>query len=117
MLSKQENERLTRVGPGTPMGELMRCYWHPVGATGELECRPVKKVRILGEDLVLYKDLRGQYGLIGGRCAHRLVSLAYGVPEEDGLRCMYHGWKYDATGRCVEQPFEETVNPEARFKD
>jgi 5,5'-dehydrodivanillate O-demethylase len=117
MLSKQENERLTRVGPGTPMGELMRRYWHPIGATGELERHPVKKVRILGEDLVLYKDLRGRYGLIGGRCAHRLVSLAFGVPEEDGLRCMYHGWKYDAAGRCIEQPFEETVNPSARFKD
>jgi 5,5'-dehydrodivanillate O-demethylase len=98
------------------MGELMRRYWHPVGATSELIARPAKEVRILGEDLVLYRDTSGGYGLIGSRCAHRRTSLVCGVPEEDGLRCMYHGWKYDATGQCTEQPFEETVNPEGRFK-
>jgi 5,5'-dehydrodivanillate O-demethylase len=116
VLSKDENERLTRVGPGTPMGELMRRYWHPVGATSELIARPAKEVRILGEDLVLYRDTSGGYGLIGSRCAHRRTSMVCGVPEEDGLRCMYHGWKYDATGQCTEQPFEETVNPGGRFK-
>ena len=117
MLSVEENERLTQVGPGTPMGELMRRYWQPVAATSELLERPTKEVRLLGEDLVLYRDLSGGYGLIGSRCAHRRTSMAYGVPEEDGLRCMYHGWKYDAAGRCTEQPFDETVNPGARFKD
>src|SRR5487761_472647 len=117
MLSKQENERLTQVGPGTPMGELMRRYWHPIGAAAELIDRPTKEVTLLGEELVLYKDRQGRLGLIGRRCAHRRVSLVYGVPEDGGLRCQYHGWMYDSTGQCIEQPFEETVNPEARFKD
>lgn len=117
MLSREENERLTQVSAGTPMGELMRRYWHPVGAVAELDDKPTKLVRILGEDLVLYRDTSGNYGLIGARCAHRLTSLEHGVPEPDGLRCMYHGWKYDSTGQCVEQPFEDTANPAARFKD
>ena len=117
MLTATENERLTQVSGGTPMGELMRRYWHPVGAVSELDERPTKAVRILGEDLVLYRDTSAGYGLIGNRCAHRLTSLAFGVPEPDGLRCMYHGWKYDAAGRCVEQPFEDTVNPASRFKE
>ena len=117
MLSHEDNERLTRVGPGTPCGELMRRYWHPIAATAELDARPTRPVRLLGEDLVLYKDTSGSFGLVGARCAHRRASLLYGVPEPDGLRCMYHGWKYDGAGRCIEQPFEETVNPEARFKD
>jgi 5,5'-dehydrodivanillate O-demethylase len=117
MLSTEENERLTQVSAGTPMGELMRRYWHPVGAVAELNEQPTKLVRILGEDLVLYRDTSGNYGLIGARCAHRLTSLAHGVPEADGLRCMYHGWKYDSTGQCVEQPFEDTANPAARFRD
>src|SRR5712692_6484001 len=117
MLSTQDNELLTRVGPGTPMGELLRRYWHPIAAAGELDKKPTKEVTILGEELVLYKDRSGTLGLIGRRCPHRRVSLVYGVPEEDGLRCQYHGWKFDETGRCIEQPFEETVNPEARFKD
>ena len=117
MLSKQENERLTQVGPGTPMGELMRRYWHPIGAAAELIDRPTKEVTLLGEELVLYKDRQGRLGLIGRRCAHRRVSLVYGVPEDEGIRCQYHGWMYDSTGQCIEQPFEETVNPEARFKD
>ncbi len=117
MLSKEENERLTEVGPGTPMGELLRRYWHPVAATGELADAPTKAVRVLGEDLVVYRDTSGGYGLIGDRCAHRRSLLSFGVPEPDGLRCMYHGWKYDAVGRCIEQPFEETVNPDGHFKE
>jgi 5,5'-dehydrodivanillate O-demethylase len=115
MLSVQENERLTQVGPGTPMGELMRRYWHPIAAAAELspspEGRPTRAVRLLGEDLVLYRDRSGTLGLIDLLCAHRRVDLSYGIPEEHGLRCMYHGWLYDETGQCIEQPFEETVHP------
>ena len=117
MLSAQENEALTQVGPGTPMGELMRRYWHPVAATAELDERPTKAVRLLSEDLVLYKDRSGTYGLIDRLCPHRRVDLSYGIPEEHGLRCMYHGWMYDETGQCIEQPFEETVHPDGRFKE
>jgi 5,5'-dehydrodivanillate O-demethylase oxygenase subunit len=111
MLTTNENERLTQVGPGTPMGELFRRYWHPIAATGELAERPTKSIRLLGEDLVLYKDRSGTYGLIDALCPHRRVDLSYGIPEEQGLRCMYHGWMFDETGQCVEQPFEETVHP------
>lgn len=119
MLSKQENELLTRVGRGTPMGELMRQYWHPVAAVSELEASPfrTKEVRILGEDLVLYRDRRGVLGLIDSKCSHRRVNLAYGVVEDDGIRCQYHGWKFNETGACVEQPFEETTRPDGRFKE
>ena len=117
MLTQEQNDLLTRVGPGTPMGELMRRYWQPVAPAAELGNNPTKEVRLLGEDLVLYRDRSGTYGLVGRYCAHRRVNLAYGIPEERGLRCMYHGWLYDETGRCAEQPFEETVRPEARFKD
>src|SRR5437588_7257068 len=118
MLSKAENELLTQVGPGTPMGELMRRYWHPIAAAGELD-NPfrTKEVRVLGEDLVLYRDRSGQLGLVESRCSHRRVNLAYGVVEEDGIRCQYHGWKFNETGACVEQPFEETVRPDGRFKE
>ena len=117
MLTQQENERLTQVGPGTPMGELMRRYWHPIAAAAELDERPTKAVRLLGEDLVLYRDRSGTLGLIERFCPHRRVDLSYGIPEEHGLRCMYHGWMMDETGQCIEQPFEETVHPDGRFKE
>jgi 5,5'-dehydrodivanillate O-demethylase len=117
MLSQQENERLARVGPGTPMGELMRRYWHPIAPAAELAEKPTKAVRLLGEDLVLYRDNSGTYGLIDRACPHRRVDLSYGIPEEHGLRCMYHGWLFDETGACTEQPFEETVHPDGRFKE
>lgn len=110
MLSREENERLTRVGPGTPMGNLLRRYWHPVAATAELENEPVLAVRILGEDLALYRSERGELGLVARRCAHRGASLAYGIPEAQGLRCPYHGWLYDKTGRCLEQPAESETS-------
>ncbi len=118
MLSKRDNELLTRVGPGAPMGQLMRRYWHPIAGSAELDASPfrTKEVRLLGEDLVLYRDRAGRLGLIDRWCSHRRVNLAYGVVEEDGLRCQYHGWKFDHTGACVEQPFEETVHPDGRFK-
>ena len=119
MLSIKDNELLTKVGPGTPMGNLMRRYWHPIAAAQELEVSPfrTKEVRLLGEDLVLFRDRSGQLGLIDRWCSHRRVNLAYGVVEEDGLRCQYHGWKFNDTGACIEQPFEETVHPDGRFRD
>ena len=117
MLSTAQNERLTQVGAATPMGKLMRRYWHPIAAAGELNERPTKPVRLLGEDLVLYRDKSGTLGLIERFCPHRRVDLSYGIPEEHGLRCMYHGWMMDETGQCIEQPFEETVHPDGRFKE
>src|ERR1700676_3555954 len=114
MISAEENERLTRVGPGTPMGNLQRRYWHPIGGLEEMQDRWTKRVRLLGEDLVLYKDRTGKFGLIAEFCPHRRASLAYGIPTEDGIRCPYHGWKFDGTGSCLEQPNE----PEgSNFKD
>src|SRR3972149_501238 len=76
-----------------------------------------KEVTIMGEELVVYRDRSGTLGIVDKYCAHRRASLAYGVVEDDGIRCQYHGWKFDATGRCVEQPFEDTVHPEDRFRD
>ena len=114
MLKPEENERITRVGRGTPMGELQRRYWQPIAVTGELAANPVKPVRILGEDLTLFRDRSGKLGLIGQRCAHRLVDLRCGIPMEDGLKCPYHGWIYDSTGQCIDQPAE---SPEHRFKE
>jgi 5,5'-dehydrodivanillate O-demethylase len=117
MLSKEENERLTRVGPGTAVGELLRRYWHPVAAAPELVRHPTKFVKVLGEELVLFKDAQGRLGLIDAHCAHRRANLVYGIPEDDGLRCPYHGWKYDRAGRCLEQPFDETIHPGRTSKD
>src|SRR4051812_15193247 len=115
MLSQEENELLARVGPGTPAGRLLRRYWHVVGAAAELTAeKPKKRVRILGEDLVLYRDRSGTHGLVGEHCSHRGASLYYGFVEDNGIRCAYHGWKYDACGRCLEQPFE---TPEIRYKE
>ena len=113
MLTAQMNERLTRVGPGTPCGDLMRRYWIPFAAASQLADNPVRPVRLLGEDLVLYKTTKGAYGLIGNRCLHRLVDLQYGIPDEDGLRCPYHGWLYDGKGDCIERPMEAA--PRAKF--
>jgi 5,5'-dehydrodivanillate O-demethylase len=117
MLSAEDNARLTEVGPGTPMGALLRRYWMPIAAEAELTACPRKAVRLLGEDLVLYRDLGGRYGLIERHCPHRLADLAQGACEARGLRCGYHGWLFDESGRCLEQPFEDAVRPEARFRD
>lgn len=108
---------MCEVGRGTLFGELLRRYWHPVAAVGQLEEDPVLPVRILGEDLVLYRDRRGTYGLLGRHCPHRRADLSYGWVEEVGLRCGYHGWCFDEAGRCVEQPYEDAVNPTTRFRD
>ncbi|MEA2640844.1 MAG: 5,5-dehydrodivanillate O-demethylase oxygenase subunit [Chloroflexota bacterium] len=107
VLTREENELLTRVGSGTPMGELLRRYWHPVAVAQELtDEQPTKFVRILGEDLVLFKDKSGNVGLIQDHCAHRGASLLYGRVEERGIACAYHGWLYDTSGSCLECPAE-----------
>ncbi|MEV5072557.1 aromatic ring-hydroxylating dioxygenase subunit alpha [Microbacterium sp. LMI12-1-1.1] len=106
MLKQEDNEKITRSGPGTPLGNLLRSYWQPVALVSEMPGeRPVKAVRIMSEDLVLFKKREG-WGLISRYCAHRGVDLSYGRLEEDGIRCLYHGWLYDGQGRCVEQPAE-----------
>jgi phthalate 4,5-dioxygenase oxygenase subunit len=105
MLSKEDNERLVRVGAGTPMGETMRRYWLPSLLSWELpepDCPPVR-VRLLGEDLVAFRATNGLIGLIEEFCPHRGASLWLGRNEENGLRCVYHGWKFDVTGQCVDQ--------------
>ncbi|HEU4341604.1 MAG TPA: Rieske 2Fe-2S domain-containing protein [Candidatus Binatia bacterium] len=107
MLSREENEMLTRVGPGSPAGELLRRYWLPVGVASELTPdNPTQLVRILGETLVLFRDKSDGVGLLNDRCAHRGASLSYGRVEERGLACPYHGWLYDTKGNCLECPAE-----------
>ncbi len=114
MLTKELNEKLTQVGPGTPGGELLRRYWHPIAGSAELDERPTKRVRLLGEDLVLYRDRSGKPGLIAEACPHRRISMYYGIPEPDGIRCPYHGWAFDHDGNCTEQPAEPV---DSTFKD
>ena len=107
MLSAEQNERVTRTGPGTPAGELLRRYWQPAALTEELAGnRPAVPVRLLGEDLVLFRDDEGRYGLLNRRCCHRGADLAYGRLEDGGLRCPFHGWLFDVEGACLEQPAE-----------
>jgi 5,5'-dehydrodivanillate O-demethylase len=117
MLTEEQNRLLTEIGPGKPMGNLLRRYWMPIAGESEFDTTPVKAVRFFGEDLVLYKDLSGTFGLIQRHCPHRRADLSYGFVEDCGLRCNYHGWRFDEQGRCVEQPFDDTAHPEARFKD
>jgi 5,5'-dehydrodivanillate O-demethylase oxygenase subunit len=112
MVTVQENEFMTRIGPGTPAGALLRRYWHPICPAAELtEAKPKKRIRMLGEDLVLYRDLSGTVGLVPEHCPHRRASLYYGFVEEDGIRCPYHGWKFDAARQCLEMPFEPKDTP------
>jgi 5,5'-dehydrodivanillate O-demethylase len=111
MLSR-DNDLITRVGRGTAAGELLRRYWQPVAAAGELtDEKPIKAVRLLGEDLVLYRDKKGGYGLVAKHCPHRRASLAYGRVDEEGIRCPYHGWKFNALGKCLETPAEPANSP------
>src|SRR5487761_319223 len=117
MLKEEDNHLLTKVGPGTPMGELMRRYWMPIAAIAEMDDTPTKPVRLMGEDLVLYKDRSGTLGLVDLHCAHRRSDLSYGYVEDTGLRCNYHGWLWDEQGRCLAQPFEDMVHPDDHFKD
>ena len=107
MLSKEDTELLTRVGPGTPCGDLLRRYWQPVAFVTELTAeRPKKRMKVMGEELVIFRDAAAGYGLVGEHCSHRGTSLYYGFLEDGGLRCPYHGWLYDKHGHCLEQPFE-----------
>src|SRR5262245_30624598 len=96
---------LTHVGRGTPMGELLRRYWHPVALTTDATDVP-KTIRVLSEDLVLFRDKSGRPGLLHSRCAHRGANLYYGRVEERGIRCCYHGWLFAPDGQCLEQPCE-----------
>jgi phthalate 4,5-dioxygenase oxygenase subunit len=116
MLSREDNERLTRVERGTPMGTTMRRYWIPALLARELPepDGPPVRVRLLGEDLVAFRDTRGRVGLLDEFCPHRRASLFFGRNEECGLRCVYHGWKYDVDGRCVDMMNEPE---EQQFKD
>jgi 5,5'-dehydrodivanillate O-demethylase len=106
MLSREDNDTLTKVSRGTPAGELLRRYWQPVAPAAELSEKPTKAVRVLGEDLVLYRDTSGHYGLVGKHCPHRRAGLLYGRVEDDGIRCAYHGWKFNGAGKCLETPAE-----------
>ena len=107
MLSAEQNDLITRIGPGTPAGALMRRYWQPAALVDELASnRPIKPVRLLGENLVMFRDGEGRYGLIGRSCPHRGTDLAFGRLENGGLRCAFHGWLFDVGGRCLETPAE-----------
>jgi phenylpropionate dioxygenase-like ring-hydroxylating dioxygenase large terminal subunit len=107
MLSAERNDLITLSGPGTPLGAMMRQYWQPAALVAEFEGpRPVRPVRLLGEDFVLFRDEAGRYGLLDRHCAHRGADLAFGRPEDGGLRCPFHGWLFDAAGACLEQPAE-----------
>ncbi|HEY5933182.1 MAG TPA: Rieske 2Fe-2S domain-containing protein [Kofleriaceae bacterium] len=117
MLAADDARTLLAVDAGTSMGELLRRYWMPIVAVSELDDRPIRPVRVLGEDLVLYRTRAGALGLIARYCQHRGFDLAYGTVEEQGLRCSYHGWLYDPAGRCLEQPYESRANPGSTFKD
>ena len=103
--AQHSDDELTKVGPGTRMGELMRRYWQPVLASHNVTSRP-REVRILGEDLIIFRDGEGRPGLLYPRCMHRGTSLFWGHVEPDGIRCCYHGWKFDVEGNCIEQPCE-----------
>ena len=104
-MDREENERLTRVGPGTPMGALLRRYWWPIWFSEQVRDQPVP-VRLLAEDFILFRQPDGRLGLLERHCAHRRASLEFGRVEADGIRCCYHGWKYDCAGQCIDTPLE-----------
>src|SRR6188508_1272761 len=114
MLSAKDNEMITRVGPGTPMGNVLRQYWLPSVRSDELpspDCPPLR--RLLGESLIAFRTTSGKVGVIADACPHRGASMFFGRNEEEGLRCVYHGWKFDVEGNCVDMPSEP---PESNFK-
>jgi 5,5'-dehydrodivanillate O-demethylase len=113
MLSAERNALLTRVTPGTPMGDLLRRYWHPIAGAAQLDRQSILPLRLFGEDLVLYRDLSGRHGLVDRHCPHRRADLANGFVEQDGLRCSYHGWMVNETGRVVSIPYDDVATPAA----
>jgi nitrite reductase/ring-hydroxylating ferredoxin subunit len=112
MTTREQNDYLTQTGPGTPMGDLFRCYWIPVMHADEVggPGGPPVRVKLLSERLLTFRDSDGKVGLIDEFCAHRGVSLWFGRNEDSGIRCPYHGWKYDVTGQCVDVPSEPAEN-------
>ena len=114
MTTARENEILTRIGPGTPMGDVMRQYWVPIGKSDEVKTDgdPVR-IMVLGEPLIAFRDTSGRLGVMDHRCAHRCASLFFGRNEANGIRCIYHGWKFDVDGNCVDMP---NVPPHQDFK-
>src|ERR1051325_8593613 len=116
MLNKDDNDLMCRVGPGTPMGNLLRQYWIPALPSTEFATPdgPPKRMRLLGENLVMFRDTKGDVGCFVEACPHRGASLFFGRNEEAGLRCVYHGWKFDVTGQCVDMPSEPA---ESNFKN
>src|SRR3984893_4702205 len=115
MLSREENDLICRTGPGTSMGEFMRQYWIPAMLSSELpqpDSDPVR-VLLLNEKLIAFRDSSGNVGLLQNHCPHRGASLFFGRNEEEGLRCVYHGWKFDVTGQCLDMPSETA---ESNFK-
>ncbi|MSQ54196.1 MAG: aromatic ring-hydroxylating dioxygenase subunit alpha [Betaproteobacteria bacterium] len=107
MISAEQNERMTRIGPGTPAGNLLRNYWQPVALADELAGeRPAKAVRLMGQDFVLFRDDKGRIGLLDRQCPHRGADLSFGRLEDGGLRCLFHGWLFDVSGQCIETPAE-----------
>src|SRR5712692_7123630 len=116
MLTSSENELLTCTGAGTAMGEYFRRFWQPIALSREIakpDCPPIR-VKVMGEDLVAFRDTKGRVGLIEPHCAHRGANLFFGRNEDCGIRCIYHGWKYDVNGKCVDLP---NVPPGSRYHD
>ena len=111
----KDHEILTHVGPDAPLGQLMRQYWIPALLSSEVESDgPAVRIKLLGEELIAYRTTAGRVGLMDHRCPHRCASLFFGRNEEEGIRCVYHGWKFDPDGNCVDMPSEP---PESNFKD
>src|SRR5215475_654367 len=106
VMLKEENELLTRTGPGTPCGELLRRYWQPAALSEEIKRDAPLPIKIMGEELALFRDEQGRVGALDIHCCHRGADLSYGRLEDGGLRCIYHGWLYDVHGKVLEQPGE-----------
>ncbi len=117
MLTAERNKMVTQVSAGTPMGDYLRRYWIPIGGASEFDDKTVKPMRLLGENLTLYKDLSGSFGLVDRHCPHRRADLSYGFVEKTGLRCNYHGWLFNERGECIEQPYEDTANPKNPLRE
>jgi len=117
MLDEERNRLLMEVGADKPMGKLLRRYWHPIAAASEFDTKNTKPIRLMGENLVMYKDLSGKYGVLDRHCPHRRADLSYGFVEEDGLRCNYHGWLFGKDGKCLAQPYEDVEDPSGKLRN